>query len=76
MGRPEMSFPLRHPRYVVEHIPFRHRVYRIQAWGHPWLKAARSVEELWLNLRYGNWKRITQALANRFRILTGRRRFH
>ncbi len=76
MGRPEMTFPLRHPRYVVEHIPFRRRVYRIQAWGHPWLKVARSVEELWLNLRYGNWKRITQALANRLRILTGRRSFH
>lgn len=24
-------------------------------WGHPWIKIGRSFEELFLNLRYGNF---------------------
>lgn len=75
MGRHELDFPLRHPRYVIENVKYKDRMFRIQGWGHPWVKAGRSLEELWLNLRRGNFRRIADAAANRWRILTGRSRW-
>lgn len=76
MGRHNLPLPLHHPRYVVDHVAYRQRVYRIMAWRHPWIKCCRSFEELWLNLRHGQWRRITGALTNRLRIMTKGRRFH
>ena len=61
---------------MVDHVAYRQRCYRIMAWEHPWLKAARSLEELWLNLRHGQWRRIASALGNRLRIACHGRRFH
>ena len=75
MKRHEMQFPLRHPRHVIEHVAFKERLYRVHAWEHPWIKVSRSLEELLLNLRYGNFSIIGKALKNRLRILTGRRHF-
>ncbi|MDD7529839.1 MAG: hemolysin activation protein [Prevotellaceae bacterium] len=75
MKRHELSFPLKHPRYVIENVEYKHRMFRIMAWGHPWIKFGRSFEELWINLRRGNLRRIAGAVANRLRILAGRQRF-
>lgn len=72
MGRHELEFPLKHPKYVIENVEYKNRMFRIMGWGHPWIKIGRSLEELWLNLRRGNLKHITSALANRIRIWTGR----
>lgn len=72
MGRHELSFPLKHPKYVIENVEYKKRMFRTMGWGHPWLKVARSLEELWLNLRRGNFRRITSALTNRLRIWAGR----
>lgn len=66
---------IRHPREVMEHVAYRQRVYRIMAWGHPWIKMGRSVEELWLNIRHGQLKNILKALGNRLRIIFCGRRF-
>lgn len=76
MGRHDLQFPLRHPRHVVENAAYRWRVYRIMAWRHPWIKCCRAIEELWLNVRHGQWKRIFGAVTNRLRILTRGRDFH
>ena len=70
MGRHDVEFPLRHPRHVIEHVAFKRRVYRIMGWGHPWLKVARSLEELVLNLRYGNFAIIVTALRRRIQKWT------
>ena len=67
MGRHELQFPLRHPSNVIDHVAFKERIYRIMCWGHPWLKVARSFEELFLNLRYGNFSVIATAVRNRLR---------
>ncbi len=75
MGRHDLSFPLTHPRDVVDHVEYRRRVYRIMAWGHPFIKLSRSVEELFINLRHGQWSRIFSALTNRFSIMTRGRQF-
>ena len=64
MKRHELEFPLlKHPKYVVENVDFKERVYRINAWGHPFIKMSRSLEELFLNLRYGNFSSIFKAMA-------------
>lgn len=75
MGRHDLQFPLRHPKYVIENVKYKDRMFRIMGWGHPWIKVGRSFEELWLNLRHGDFKRIRAAVCNRWRILTGRSRF-
>jgi hypothetical protein len=47
----------------------------VQAWGHPWIKVCRSFEELYLNLRHGNFKRIKSAFINRIRIWMGKQKW-
>ena len=54
MKRYEISFPLRHPRYVIEEVGYWKRFYKVNGWDYPWVKIGRSMEELWLNIRYGN----------------------
>ncbi len=71
MRRYDVAFPLRHPRYVIEDVDFKNRVYRTYAYGHPLVKACRSVEELALNLRHGNFAIIARAIANRVRKTLG-----
>lgn len=74
MQRFELEMPLRHPRYVIENVAYKESVYRTNAWGHPWIKVARSVEELIRNLRYGNFRLIATAFSRRLAKLTGRHR--
>lgn len=76
MGRHELTFPLRHPRHVIDHVAYRRRIYRIMAWNHPWIKRWRSLEELCISLRHGQWHHILRALTNRLRICFCGRRFH
>lgn len=76
MQRHDLDFPLRHPRYVIENVAYKNRMFRIMGWGHPWIKVGRSFEELFLNLRYGNFRNIFKALRNRLRIWTGRQRYN
>ena len=71
----ELQWPLRHPRYVIENVEYKERVYRIMAWGHPWIKIGRSLEELYRNLRYGNFRQIGQAMVQRAKKLAGRSEF-
>ena len=72
MNNHEMTFPLKHPKYVIENVEYGQRIARLMAWGHPWIKVGRSFEELWINLRRGNFSRITSAISNRLRIWSGR----
>jgi len=72
MQRHELSFPLRHPQQVVENKAYLERLYRANAWNHPWIKVQNSLEELWLNLRYGNFCQIKKSLTRRIRKWTGR----
>ena len=71
----EVDFPLKHPRYVIENVGYKDRMFRIMAWGHPWIKIGRSFEELYLNLRYGNFKNISKALRNRLNKWLGRNKW-
>ena len=61
-----------HPPYVIEHIAYRHRAYRIMGWMNPMVKVGRSFEELFLNLRYGNFRFILTSVRNRIRKWMGK----
>lgn len=71
MQRYDLTFPLQHPRYVIEEVGYWKRFYKVNGWNHPWIKIARSFEELWLNLRYGHFRQIGKAIINRIKKLTG-----
>lgn len=72
MKRYELDFPLKHPRYVIENAPYKDRIYKIMGWRHPWVKIGRSFEELFLNLRYGNFRFIGKSIVNRINKWMGR----
>ena len=76
MQRHELSFPLRHPSAVVENKAYLERLYKANAWNHPWIKVQNSLEELWLNLRYGNFSHIWKSLSRRLRKWTGMEKHH
>ena len=69
----DITLPLRHPRYVIENVGYVRRMYRYNAWGHPWVKIGRSMEELLLCLRHGRFGQIATAVRKRIRKLTGKR---
>lgn len=71
MHRHEMSFPIVHPQEVVENRNYLKRLYIINAWNHPWIKMMNSVEELWLNMRYGRFSNISKAFTRRIRKWLG-----
>lgn len=71
----EMEFPLKHPRYVIENTEYIKSFYRTHAWNHPWIKIGRSFEELFLNLRYGNFKYIAKNIKNRFAKWLGKNKW-
>ncbi len=76
MKRYDLNFPLRHPKHILEHVRHRQRVYRIAGWRHPWIKVWRSFEELYLNMRHGQWKAIFKAIKKRIGILLHGKKFH
>lgn len=72
MPRHEMRFPLVHPEEITEDASYQDTFYLLNAWNHPWRKVQYSLEELWLNLRHGNFRRITQAISARWKKITSR----
>lgn len=71
MKRYELSLPLKHPTYVIDNVAYLQRMYRYNAWDHPWIKIGRSFEELWLNLCSGNFGQISKSLTRRIRKWLG-----
>ena len=65
MKRFEQEIPIRHPAYIMENVAYRKRAYKIMGWMNPMVKIGRSFEELFLNLRYGNFRFILQSLNKR-----------
>ncbi|MCD8210556.1 MAG: hemolysin activation protein [Prevotella sp.] len=75
MKRYELEFPLEHPKYIIENVAYKLSVYKIMAWGHPWIKISRSFEELYLNLKARNFTVIKTAIKNRIFKWLGRNQF-
>lgn len=68
MPRYELTFPIKHTDKIEPNERHREEVYKILAWNHPLIKVGRSFEELWLNLKYGNFKNIRKSLRNRAKL--------
>ena len=71
MQRHELTFPLKYPTSVTENKAYLERLYKANAWNHPWIKVQNSLEELWLNLRYGNFRHISKSVSRRVRKWLG-----
>ena len=65
MTRFELNTPLKHPQYVIDHVAYKNRLYAMNAWNNPCIKVRYSLEELWLNLKHGNFSQIKKALGKR-----------
>ena len=72
MKRFELDFPLRHPRYVIDHVAYKDRYYRRNAFRHPLIKIRYSLEELWLNLLHGRFRNIGRSMLRRLKIWMGK----
>lgn len=62
----EIEFPLKHPQYVIEDGEFRKRLYRIMAYGHPFVRIFRRCEFIVLRLRYGGVKELWRAFLKKY----------
>lgn len=67
---------LHHPDSVAEYSNYQERHYLLNAWNAPWRKVQYSLEELWLNLRHGNWKKILCSLSQRIKKTLGLNHHH
>lgn len=76
MQRYELDFPLKHPKYVMEYVDYKEHVYQTNAWNHPMQKIRYSMEELMLNLRYGNFGYIWKSVKARLNKMTGKKKHH
>jgi len=74
MRRIELEFPLVYPKEVTENKAYLERLYRANGWNHPWIKLGNSLEELCLNLRYGEFRHIVTSLKRRIRKWLGTER--
>lgn len=69
MPRYEIEGELRHPKYVIEYVEYKIRVYRILAWGHPVIKLYRFIESLFYKLIRGQYKEMLCEIQDRFHKL-------
>ena len=72
MKRHELVFPIKHPKYVIENVEYKNRLYRVNAWRNPLIKVSYSLEELWLNIRSNNYGQITKSLSRRIKKWMGK----
>lgn len=75
MGIHDLDFPLTHPHDMIDHTAYRERVYDVYAWRRPWKKVCRSLEELWLNVKAGQWGNIATSIKKRAIKLAGRKQY-
>lgn len=52
LKRFEIDFPLRHPKYVIEDVAYKHYVDKFLARDKPWLRCQRRVYVLFALIRY------------------------
>lgn len=58
----EIDFPLKHPKYVIEDVEYRKKLYRIMGSGHPFVSFYRRVEKAFLILHHEGPKALLKKL--------------
>jgi hypothetical protein len=51
----EYTFPLKHPRYVIEDIEFLKEMHRIMGIGHPFVRLYRKMESVIYRIKAGDF---------------------
>ena len=75
MKRYELEETIQHPAHIIEHVSYRKRAYKIMGWMNPMIKIGRSIEELFLNLRHGNFRFIMQSINKRILKWMGKKAY-
>lgn len=63
----ELEFPLKHPKYVVPDFEYMDKMDRLMGNGHPWLNLYRRIVYVLKCVRYGETRRITDAIKRRLK---------
>ena len=72
----DVNFPLKHPQYVMEHLPYKDLFYRSQGCNYPFIKMCRSFERLAPNLRHSNFNTLIQAFRKRNMKKISKSKYH
>ncbi len=62
----EVSFPIKHPEYVIPDVDYEKKRNRIMGYNYPFVFWFRKVESLLLMLRFGKWKKAVTKFKNTF----------
>ncbi|MBR0541715.1 MAG: hemolysin activation protein [Clostridia bacterium] len=47
-----LSFPLKHPKYVIDNVRYKQELYKITGKGHPLIQKKLKLESIWLRIRH------------------------
>lgn len=72
----DVNFPLKHPQYVMEHLPYKDLFYRSQGCNYPFIKMCRSFERLAPNLKHSNFNTLIQAFRKRNMKKISKSKYH
>ena len=72
----DVDFPLKHPQYIMEHLPYKDLFYRSQGCNYPFIKMCRSFERLAPNLRHSNFNTLIQAFRKRNMKRLSKSKYH
>ena len=62
----EVSFPIKHPEYVIPDVDYEKKRNRIMGYNYPLVFWFRKIESLLLMLRFGKWKKAVTKFKNTF----------
>lgn len=64
----ELTFPLKHPKYIIEEKGYTDAVHRIMGNGYPMVRFYRLCESIFLRIKYGDFKSIIKGFKRRIGI--------
>jgi hypothetical protein len=64
----EMEFPLKHPKYVIEDVGFKEKIFRIMGVGHPLINFYRTCESIIYRLITGDCASLMKGLKRRLTV--------
>lgn len=47
-----LSFPLKHPKFIIDNVEYRNQLYKIIGKGHPLIQKKLKLESIWLRIRH------------------------
>lgn len=60
-----MSFPMKHPKYMINDIDYQKALYRVMGSGHPCVQFYRKIEKSLLLIRYKGFKALIKKIKTK-----------